>query len=161
MLFDVFSMNKPSQEGARRNGAIFVLHFHSSDQASGEPTTPERAAGHSIIERRLDKKASSISLLVAPGLRADGQKVLLAIKKIAGESEAAWQALLDDIVKRGLKAPELVIVDDASGLENALAALWSDVPVQRCTEHKRRNLPAHASERLHEQISNDYSNPRP
>jgi putative transposase len=44
----------------------------------------------------------------------------------------------------------------ASDLENALAALWSDVPVQRCTVHKHRNLLAHASERLHEEISNDY-----
>jgi transposase-like protein len=41
-------------------------------------------------------------------------------------------------------------------LEKALAALWSDVPVQRCTVHKHRNLLAHAPERLHEEISNDY-----
>ena len=54
------------------------------------------------------------------------------------------------------KTPELVIVDGAPGLEKALAALWSDVPVQRCTVHKHRNLLAHAPERLHEEISNDY-----
>ena len=51
---------------------------------------------------RLDKKATSISLLVALGARADGQKVLLAIKNMGGESEAAWRAPLDDLVKRGL-----------------------------------------------------------
>ena len=105
---------------------------------------------------RLDKKATSISLLVALGVRADGQKVLLAIKNMGGESEAAWRALLDDLVKRGLKTPELVIVDGAPGLEKALAALWSDVPIQRCTVHKHRNLLAHAPERLHDEISNDY-----
>ena len=81
-------------------------------------------------------KATSISLLVALGVRADGQKELLAVKNMGGESEAAWRALLDDLVKRGLKSPELVIVDGAPGLEKALAALWSDVPVQRCTVHK-------------------------
>ena len=43
------------------------------------------------------------------------------------------RALLDDLVKRGLKTPELVIVDGAAGLEKALAALWSDMPVHRCT----------------------------
>ncbi len=85
---------------------------------------------------RLDKKATSISLLVALGVCADGQKVLLAVKNMGGESEAAWRALLDDLVLRGLKAPELVIVDGAPGLEKALAALWSDVAVQRCTVHK-------------------------
>ncbi len=109
-----------------------------------------------VVRVRLDKKATSISLLVALGVRADGQKVLLAVKNMGGESEAAWRALLDDLVKRGLKTPELVIVDGAPGLEKALAALWSDVPVQRCTVHKHRNLLAHAPERLHEEISNDY-----
>lgn len=64
--------------------------------------------------------------------------------------------LLDDLVKRGLATPELVIVDGAPGLEKALAALWSDIPVQRCTVHKHRNLLAHAPERLHDEISNDY-----
>lgn len=109
-----------------------------------------------VVRVRLDKKATSISLLVALGVRADGQKVLLAVKNMGGESEAAWRALLDDLVKRGLPTPELVIVDGAPGLEKALAALWSNVPVQRCTVHKHRNLLAHAPERLHEEISNDY-----
>jgi putative transposase len=109
-----------------------------------------------VVRVRLDKMATSISLLVALGVRADGQKLLLAVKNMGGESEAAWRALLDDFVKRGLKTPELVIVDGAPGLEKALAALWSDVAVQRCTVHKHRNLLAHAPERLHEEISDDY-----
>lgn len=109
-----------------------------------------------VVRVRLDKKATSISLLVALGVRSDGQKVLLAVMNMGGESEAAWRALLDDLVKRGLKTPELVIADGAPGLEKALAALWSDVPLQRCTVHKHRNLLAHAPERLHEEISNDY-----
>jgi putative transposase len=50
----------------------------------------------------------------------------------------------------------LVVVDGAPGLEKALAALWPDMAVQRCTVHKHRNLLAHAPERLHEEISNDY-----
>src|SRR5271167_2935846 len=110
-----------------------------------------------IVRVRLDKKAASISLLVALGVRQDGQKVLLAVKNMGGESEAAWRALLDDLVQRGLKTPELVIVDGAPGLEKALAALWSDMPVQRCTVHKHRNLLAHAPERLREEISADYN----
>ena len=47
---------------------------------------------------RLDKKATSISLLVVLGVRCDGQKVLLAVRNMGGESEAAWQTLLDDLV---------------------------------------------------------------
>ena len=88
--------------------------------------------------------------------RFSWRKVPLAVKNMGGESEAAWRALLDDLVKRGLKTPELVIVDGAPGLEKALAALWSDMPVQRRTAHEHRNLLAHAPERPHEEISADY-----
>jgi transposase-like protein len=104
------------------------------------------------VRVRLDKKATSISLLVTLDVRQDGQKVLLAIKNMSGESEAAWRALLDDLIQRGLKTPTLVIVDGAPVLENALAALWSDVPVQRCTVHKHRNLLAHAPEWPREEL---------
>jgi putative transposase len=109
------------------------------------------------VRVRLDRRATSISLLVALGVRRDGQKVLLAIKSMGGEGEAAWRALLDNLVARGLTTPDLVIVDGAPGLEKALAALWPDAPVQRCTVHKHRNLLAHAPDRLHEEISADYT----
>jgi transposase-like protein len=42
-------------------------------------------------------------------------------------------------------------------LEQALAALWGDVPTQRCAVHKHRNLLAHAPQRLHEEVSADYN----
>jgi putative transposase len=110
-----------------------------------------------VVRVRLDRKATSLSLLVALGVRRDGQKVLLALRNMGGESEAAWRALLDDLVARGLAAPELVIIDGAAGLEKAIAALWNDVPVQRCTVHKHRNLLAHAPKKLYDEISADYT----
>ena len=110
-----------------------------------------------VVRVRLDRKATAISLLVVLGVRRDGQKVLLAVKNMGGESEAAWRAILDDLAARGLRAPEFVIVDGAPGLEKALAALWPDVPAQRCTVHKHRNLLAHAPDRLHEEVSADYT----
>ena len=110
-----------------------------------------------VVRVRLDRKATSISLLVVLGIRDDGQKVLLAIKSMGGESEAAWRSVLDDLVGRGLRTPQLVIVDGGAGLDKALAALWSEVPVQRCTVHKHRNLLAHAPDRLHEEIAADYT----
>ena len=109
------------------------------------------------VRVRLDRKATSVSLLVVLGVRRDGQKVLLAIRSMGGESEAAWRAVLDDLVARGLRTPEFLITAGAAGLEKALAALWPAVPAQRCTVHKHRNLLAHAPERLHEEISADYT----
>jgi transposase-like protein len=110
-----------------------------------------------VVKVRLDKKATSISLLVVLGVRRDGQKVLLAVKNMGGESEAAWRGVLDDLTERGLKRPELAIVDGAPGLEKALLALWPDLPVQRCTVHKLRNLIAHAPKRLADEIAADFS----
>jgi putative transposase len=110
-----------------------------------------------VVRVRLDRKATALSLLVVIGVRADGQKVLLAIKSMGGESTEAWRAVLDDLIERGLRRPELLVVDGAPGLENAIAAVWDGVPVQRCTVHKHRNLLAHAPERLHEEITADYN----
>jgi putative transposase len=109
-----------------------------------------------VVRAKIDRKATAISLLVAIGVRRDGQKVLLALRNMGGESTAAWTAFLEDMTRRGLKAPSFIIVDGAPGLEAALAALWPDVPVQRCTVHKHRNLLAHAPTRLHDELTNDY-----
>jgi putative transposase len=110
-----------------------------------------------VVRVRLDRKATSISLLVVLGVRADGQKVLLAIKSMGGESAEAWRTVLDDLTRRGLRRPEFLIVDGAPGLDKAIAAVWDGVPVQRCTVHKHRNLLAHAPERLHDEITADYN----
>jgi putative transposase len=110
-----------------------------------------------VVRARLDRKATSIVLLVVLGVREDGQKVLLAVKSMGGETSEAWRAVLDDLVKRGLRKPASLIVDGGTGLGQALAALWGDVPTQRCTVHKHRNLLAHAPKRLHEELSADYT----
>jgi transposase-like protein len=49
---------------------------------------------------------------------------------MGGESEAAWQAVLDDLLARSLAKPALVIVDAVKNLEAALASLWQDIPAQ-------------------------------
>jgi len=110
-----------------------------------------------VVRVRLDRRATNISLLVVLGVRRDGQKVLLAVRNMGGESEAAWRGVLDDLVARGLHTPQFLIIDGAAGLERALAALWPEVPTQRCTVHKHRNLLAHAPDALHDEVSADYA----
>jgi putative transposase len=108
--------------------------------------------GGTVVKVRLDRKATAISLLIALGVRRDGQKVVLAIRNMGGESEAAWRALLDDLLARGLAKPELVIVDGGKELEAALASLWEDSSV-----HKERNLLAHAPRHLHDEIKAEFN----
>jgi putative transposase len=102
-----------------------------------------------VAKVRLDRRATAISLLIVLGIRRDGQ--------MGGESVAAWRAVPDDLLARGLAKPELVIVDGGKGLEAALASLWADVPVQRCSVHKERNLLAHAPKHLHDAIKADFN----
>ena len=110
-----------------------------------------------VVRVRLDRKATSISLLVVIGVREDGQKVLLAVRDMGGETTEAWRTVLDDLIARDLRRPGFLIVDGAPGLEKAIAAVWNGVPLQRCTVHKHRNLLGHAPERLHEEITADYT----
>ncbi len=110
-----------------------------------------------VVRARIDRKATNISLLVVLGVLRDGQKILFAVRNMGGESEAAWRGILDDLVARGLRTPDFLIIDGAAGLEKALAALWPEVSTQRCTVHKHRNLLAHAPEALHEEVSADYT----
>src|ERR1700752_283919 len=123
---------------------------------AGDPIVPLILDG-TVVRVRLDRKATSISLLVVLGVREDGQKVLLAIKSMGGESVEAWRTVLADLINRGLRRPEFLIVDGAPGLDKAIASIWDGVPVQRCTVHKHRNLFAHAPERLHDEITADYN----
>ena len=110
-----------------------------------------------VIRTRLDRKATNISVLAAIGVRRDGQKILLSIRNMGGESTTAWGQFLADLDARGLRRPELVIVDGAPGLEAALVALWgADLPIQRCTVHKHRNLLAHAPRHMHDELTEDY-----
>ena len=89
-----------------------------------------------VVKTRLDPKATTVSVLAALGVRRDGQKVLLAVQHMAGESTAAWRQFLEDLDARGLRQPALVIIDGAPGLEAAVTALWGEsLPIQRCTLH--------------------------
>lgn len=98
---------------------------------------------------------TSISLFVVIGVRADGQNVLLAIKSMGGESTETWHIVLDELIRRGLRRPEFLIVDGASELETASSPSGTAC---RCSAvHNHRNLLAHARERLHEEITADYN----
>ena len=53
-----------------------------------------------VVRVRLDRKATSISLLVVIGVGEDGRRVLLAMKSMGGESTEARRSVLDDLIAR-------------------------------------------------------------
>ncbi len=83
-----------------------------------------------------------VQLLVAYGVRADGTRQLLAFTRSTGESQAAWEGLLQDLYRRGLEGCQLqlIVTDGCAGLAAALATVYPRVAYQRCWVHKLRNL---------------------
>ncbi len=106
---------------------------------------------------RLDRKATSISLLVVLGVRSDGQKVLLSVGNMGGESEAAWRGVLDDLVAARTAHAAADHRGRRAGLEARAGGAVARQADQRCTVHKHRNLLAHAPEKLHDEITADYT----
>ena len=108
------------------------------------------------VRVRCAGRTGSLPVMVAVGVRATGEKVLLSLQVMGSESTAAWEGFLDDLVGRGFKRPKLSIIDGNQGLAQALEKLWSGLPRQRCVVHKLRNLLAHAPRRLHDEIRTDF-----
>jgi transposase-like protein len=50
----------------------------------------------------------------------------------------------------------LAVIDGNPGLHAALRAQWPEIAVQRCTNHKLRNLLAKAPAHLREELAEDY-----
>lgn len=95
-------------------------------------------------------------LIAAIGVDADGIKHPLALAEGATENAAVAQAVIDDLVERGLDpgVPRLFIIDGAKALSRAIRRSFGrHTPIQRCQIHKARNImerlpkPLHASVR--------------
>jgi len=52
-----------------------------------------------VVKAWIDNKATAIPILVAIGVRHDGQKVLIGLKIMGGETAAAWRAFLQDLTR--------------------------------------------------------------
>jgi len=101
-------------------------------------------------------KVVALPVLVALGVRENGEKELLSLLTAGAESADGWQMLLEDLVARHMGRPGLVISDGNTGLAAALDRLWPGLPHQRCTVHKLRNLMAKAPKHAHEAVREDY-----
>jgi putative transposase len=80
------------------------------------------------------------TILVAHAVLADGRREVLAVALGSRESTWAWADLLEDLQRRGLPQPLLVITDGGGGLLAAVEAHFPEVPRQHCTKHKLANV---------------------
>lgn len=96
--------------------------------------------------------STDLVLLAAIGIDANGDKHPLALVEGATENTATIQALLDNLVERGLDpgVARLFIVDGAKALSKAIRATFGKtVAIQRCQIHKARNIMDRLPKELH------------
>lgn len=80
------------------------------------------------------------ALLCAWAICADGSKRFLHLAAVQSETQEAWEAFFQDMQRRGLRQPLLVISDGAIGLIGAITRFFPDADRQRCIAHKLRNI---------------------
>lgn len=87
-------------------------------------------------------KSNKRPVLVAYGIKANGERELIDYQQASSESEAQWTAFLNNLFKRGLEGKnlKLITVDGGKGLHKALEIVYPFIPIQLCWVHKLRNV---------------------
>ena len=89
-------------------------------------------------------------LIVAMGLDKDGRKQILGLCQGATENAELCKSLLEDMDRRGLNTGKdyLFVLDGAKALRSAVTRMFGEKAlVQRCQQHKRRNVLKHLPEK--------------
>jgi putative transposase len=118
-------------------------------------------AGERLLKELAERDLSSLELLAiwidglqlgshhvicAVGVDANGQKHVLGLREGATENAAVATALLEELIRRGLDParPRLFVIDGSKALRSAIDAVFgTDQLVQRCRNHKQRNVVSH------------------
>jgi putative transposase len=95
------------------------------------------------LKVRQNHRIVSQALVIATGVRENGEREVLGFALGASEEEAFWVDFLRSLVRRGLKGVQLVTSDAHEGLKAALEQVLTGVSWQRCRVHFMRNLLAH------------------
>src|SRR5262245_27545728 len=85
-------------------------------------------------------------VICAVGVDAKGHKHVLGLREGATENEAVATALLEVLIRRGLgqARPRVFVIDGSKELRAAIDSVFgTDQLVQRCRNHKPRNVVSH------------------
>jgi transposase-like protein len=108
------------------------------------------------LKVRLARRVVSVPVLIALGVREDGRKELISMRLVGAESGSTWEGLIDDLRKRGMAAPAVIVSDGHAGLKRAMAR-WPEAKVQRCAFHKLSNLLDHCPKHARAELKRDYN----
>ena len=93
-------------------------------------------------------------VLAAVGVDSGGEKHVLGVRQGASENAEVTRALLEDLIERGLDPGRrrLFVIDGAKALRKGIDQVFGPAnPVQRCRNHKLRNVLGHLPKEQHAQ----------
>jgi transposase-like protein len=101
---------------------------------------------------KMGLKVKRECILVAYGIRKEGNRKLISFRLSKSESKANWLSFLENLKVRGLKGHnlELIIMDGCPGLWSAIEEVYPLVPHQLCWVHKLRNIAKYCPKRYRE-----------
>ena len=94
-------------------------------------------------------------ILLAIGIDAQGNKHVLGLREGSTEATRVVSSLLSDLIDRGLDAQRmrLWVIDGGKALRKAIVQTFGATAlIQRCQEHKRRNVLEHLPEDMHASV---------
>jgi transposase-like protein len=92
----------------------------------------------------------------AVGVDTDGQKHVLGLREGATENAVVVKSLLEELVARGIQPDRrrLFVIDGSQALRKAIDGVYGRRnPVQRCRNHKLRNVLGHLPKDQHDQAT--------
>ena len=138
----------------------------SKSTVSREFVDASEKALKELAERRFDEQDMLIvyldglvfgeqHVIAAIGVDSKGYKHVLGLRDGASENATVCKALLADLVERGVKPGRrrLFVIDGSKALRAAIDAVYGkDNPVQRCRNHKRKNVLDHVSDPMKDTV---------
>lgn len=96
--------------------------------------------GMFVSKKRVTTRCEPVLTVV--GITDAGDKHVLGVMAAPNESFESWSACLQQLKRRGLDVSKLrmAVSDGCAGIIKALEVELPDVPRQRCTVHKARNV---------------------
>jgi transposase-like protein len=92
------------------------------------------------VAERIHEGAQREAILVAWAITLEGRRVLLHLAPGTKESTDCVRAFFEDMKRRGLRDPILVVTDGAPGLIRAVEECFTASLRQRCLAHRMRNI---------------------
>jgi transposase-like protein len=112
-----------------------------------------RLEEHPIVAMFIDGvHIAGRQMIVAIGVTERGRKIILGCRLGGSENQHVCRDLINDALDRGLQIPTrcLFVIDGSKPLHRAITDIFGDrAVIQRCQEHKIRNVLAYLPQRLH------------